>query len=882
MPPAEARALMSLASGPHTAAIGWISTVRGVLSYPLIAAVRSNPPGLAPSTETGAPLGYVVQRRLVGNTAATTKLLTELIGSGAKLYIGNARGDIWTDLVGVAPSPRTDAAGIKGLRGVLQYERIPGQQVLAAINEIPNTPWAIAVEFPRSLALQSGHEMLWRLAFITLALLIVAAIGAWLVSGTLTRPIARLVSAAEAMSAGEGVPPLPVDRRDELGTFAFAFNVMAERIAAARSTLEKKVDALRDAEARYRMLFDANPQPMWVYDTENYAFLAVNAAAIERYGYSRDAFLVMTILDIREADSTPSSGTNVVAGSVTGGVQSGIGRHRIKSGEIIDVEISSRELQFADRPARLVLVNDLTERRRADEALRSTRERLERVIGSSGAVLYELRFERGDTVLEWMSDNVTKLLGYSVAETYAPTWWSDAVHPADRPRLGTRADPESYQDGSSEYRFRHKDGRYRWIREEQRVVTDRRTKSKTVVGAWIDFTEQRQLETQLRQSQKMEAVGRLAGGVAHDFNNLLTVISAESQFLLADMASMTPEEQAESIDQIQKAAERAALLTRQLLTFSRQQLVEPMALDLNVVVADTDKMLRRLIGEDIDLRVALSSVPTITLADRGQIEQVIVNLAVNARDAMPTGGSLTIETRTIDLDEAYAEGRTDVTPGHYVVLIVADTGDGMSDDAKAHLFEPFFTTKDPGKGTGLGLATCYAIARQFGGHMTAYSERGLGTTMKLYLPCTEKHAHAAGTELANDGTGTETVLLVEDDENVRRLTARMLKARGYSVLQAGDGAQALEILDGFPDPVHLLLTDVVLPRMGGRQLAERVVARRPETRVLYMSGYSDDVVLQHRLTEHGVVLVQKPFTADTLVRKVHQALAARPTEAMRG
>ena len=243
---------------------------------------------------------------------------------------------------------------------------------------------------------------------------------------------------------------------------------------------------------------------------------------------------------------------------------------------------------------------------------------------------------------------------------------------------------------------------------------------------------------------------------------------------------------------------------------------------------------------------------------------------------------MTIETRTIDLDEAYAEGRADVTPGHYVVLIAADTGDGMSDDAKAHLFEPFFTTKDPGKGTGLGLATCYAIARQFGGHMTAYSERGLGTTMKLYLPCVEKHANAAGTELADGGTGTETVLLVEDDENVRRLTARMLKARGYSVLQAGDGAQALEILEGFRDPVHLLLTDVVLPRMGGRQLAEQVVARRPEIRVLYMSGYSDDVVLQHRLTEHGVVLVQKPFTADTLVRKVQQALAARPTEAMRG
>jgi two-component system, cell cycle sensor histidine kinase and response regulator CckA len=355
------------------------------------------------------------------------------------------------------------------------------------------------------------------------------------------------------------------------------------------------------------------------------------------------------------------------------------------------------------------------------------------VIGSSGAVLYELRFERGDTVLEWMSENVTKILGYPLSEAYAPTWWTDAVHPTDRARLGTRSDPETYTDGSNEYRFRHKDGRYRWIREEQRVVTNRRTNTRTVVGAWIDLTEQRQLETQLRQSQKMEAVGRLAGGVAHDFNNLLTVILAESQFLLADSMSMTPSEQAESIDQIQKAADRAALLTRQLLTFSRQQLIEPIALDLNVVVADIDKMLRRLIGEDVDLRIVLSSVPTITLADRGQIEQVIVNLAVNARDAMPAGGKLTLETGAIDLDETYTEGRTDVTPGQYVMLAVSDTGGGMSDAVKAHIFEPFFTTKESGKGTGLGLATCYAIARQFGGHIGVYTEPGIGTTMKVYL-----------------------------------------------------------------------------------------------------------------------------------------------------
>jgi two-component system cell cycle sensor histidine kinase/response regulator CckA len=879
IPPADARSLMALAAGPRNAAIGWIGSVGGVMSYAVIAPVKSRRAGLTPAAENGAPAGYVVQRRMAGGTAQTANQLRALIGSGATLLVGNARGDLWTDLVTVAAAPPLDAAKIKGANGgVVEYERPAGHRVLAAINPIANTPWAIVLEFPRSLALQSSYDMLWRLAFITLGLLIIAAIGAWYVSGTLTRPIAKLVAAAEALSQGEAVPALAVDRRDELGTFAFAFNVMTERIGAARGTLESKVVELRDAEARYRMLFDANPQPMWVYDVENYAFLAVNAAAIERYGYSRDAFLAMTILDIRQADTTPVS-LDAQTRDPAGGTQSGIGRHRIKNGAIIDVEVSSRALLFAGRSARLVLVNDLTERRRADEALRATRERLERVIGSSGAVLYELRFDQGDTVLEWMSENVTKILGYTLAEAHAPTWWSDGVHPADRSRLGTRPNQESYRDGSNEYRFRHRDGRYRWIREEQRVVTDRRAKTKTVIGAWIDLTEQRQLEAQLRQAQKMEAVGRLAGGVAHDFNNLLTVILAESQILLTD-DKMAHAEQAESIGQIQKAADRAALLTRQLLTFSRQQLIEPTVLDLNVVVTDIDKMIRRLIGEDVEVRIALGRTPMVTLADRGQIEQVIVNLAVNARDAMPSGGILTIETGSIELDAAYAETHDDVVPGHYVLLAVSDTGSGMSDDVKAQIFEPFFTTKESGKGTGLGLATCYSIARQFGGHIEAYSEPGLGTTMKVYLPLSGAAAPTAVADSKVAHRGTETVLLVEDDAGVRRLTARMLESRGYTVVVAVDGEHALGVLEQFPGRVHLLLTDVVLPKMGGRALAEQVLISRPDIRVLYMSGYYDDVVLQHRLAEHGVVLLQKPFTADALVRKVHQALAAHPMSRM--
>jgi two-component system cell cycle sensor histidine kinase/response regulator CckA len=868
---ADARALITLLAGRPGGAIGWIGVSNGSLGYAVIAPVLSGPERSDAAAQSARHIGYVVQRRLLGTSVQSTNQLRGLIGSGATLLVGNARGDVWTDFIKTSPGPPLDVSAIRAPRGVVEYERPRGHPVLSSVNRVPNTPWAIAVEFPRALTLQSSHDLLWRLALMTLGLLIVAAGGAWYVSGTLTRPIAKLVSAAEAMSTGDVAQPLAVDRRDELGKFAMAFNAMADRIAGARSTLENKVHELEDAEARYRMLFDANPQPMWVYDVATRAFLAVNAATVERYGYTREEFLSMTILDIRPEEDLPAVLDNLRRLGHEGGAESDIWRHRIKTGAVIEVEVSSRALTFADRPARLVLVNDLTERRRAEEALRSVRERLERVIGSSGAVLYELRLDEKGTVLEWISDNVTKILGYAPSDAYGPQWWTDAVHPADRARLGMRPKAESYRDGANEYRFRHADGRYRWIREEQRVVTDSRTHATKVIGAWIDLTEQRQLEAQLRQAQKMEAVGRLAGGVAHDFNNLLTVILAESQFLLSDQ-TLSVTQQADSIEQIQKAAHRATLLTRQLLTFSRQQLIEPTSLDLNVVVADIDQMLRRLIGEDVDVRVVLGSVPAVTVADRGQIDQVIINLAVNARDAMPGGGILTIETGTIELDQSYAATHADVVPGPYVLLAVSDTGTGMSEDVKAHIFEPFFTTKEAGKGTGLGLATCYAIARQFGGHITAYSELGIGTTMKVYLP----YAAGSATVVPVDSTvaprGHETVLLVEDDTDVRRLTVRMLEKRGYTVLQASDGEQGLSVLEQYRDQIHLLVTDVVLPKMGGRALAERVLAQRPDIRVLFMSGYSDDVVLQHRLTEHDVILLQKPFTADALATKVRQAL----------
>jgi PAS domain S-box-containing protein len=391
------------------------------------------------------------------------------------------------------------------------------------------------------------------------------------------------------------------------------------------------------------------------------------------------------------------------------------------------------------------------------------------------------------------------------------------------------------------------------------------------VVAMQDITERRVLEEKFLQAQKMEAVGRLAGGLAHDFNNLLTIINGYSEFVLNSLPQDDPAR--ELVAQITSAGDRAASLTRQLLAFSRQQVLAPRVLDLNAVVGNLDKMLRRLIGEDVELAGTLPPGLGSIEADPGQIEQVILNLAVNARDAMPRGGKLTLETRNVLLDDSYAATRSDVRPGPYVLLAVSDTGHGMTPEVKARIFEPFFTTKGPGKGTGLGLATVYGIVKQSGGHLEVYSEPNVGTTFKIYLPRIEQPAPVGSTpEVTMPPTGGETLLLVEDEEAVLALSREVLSASGYTVLTASRGRQALQLAKQLAGPIHLLVTDVVMPEMGGRQLAERIAALHPETRVLYVSGYTDDAVVRHGILEHEVHFLQKPFSPLALALKVREVL----------
>jgi PAS domain S-box-containing protein len=390
-----------------------------------------------------------------------------------------------------------------------------------------------------------------------------------------------------------------------------------------------------------------------------------------------------------------------------------------------------------------------------------------------------------------------------------------------------------------------------------------------------DVTERKRLEEQFRQSQKMEAVGRLAGGVAHDFNNLLTVISSYTTFLIESLPLNDPRR--EDATEIKLAANRAAQLTGQLLALSRKQMLQPRPMLLNDVVQETEKMLRRLIGEDIVLETALAADLSEVNADRGQIEQVLMNLAVNARDAMPDGGRLTLQTADVDLSDDYVAGHLGVAPGPYVMLAVSDSGCGMDASVRERMFEPFFTTKEAGKGTGLGLSTVYGIVKQSGGDVWVYSEPGEGTTFKIYLPRLAAGAAPARVSFdvrAAPANGHETVLLVEDDERLRTLAARVLGERGYTVLPASNGADALAVAEGHPGVIDLVVSDVVMPGMTGRILAERLTTLRPSVKALFMSGYTDDDVMRRGILDRSTAFLQKPFTPDQLAQKVREVLEA--------
>jgi PAS domain S-box-containing protein len=420
-----------------------------------------------------------------------------------------------------------------------------------------------------------------------------------------------------------------------------------------------------------------------------------------------------------------------------------------------------------------------------------------------------------------------------------------------------------------------RDGRKVLLQASARLIYSNGEKH-AIQGMARDVTERRQLESMVQQSQKLEAIGRLSGGLAHDFNNLFCVISGHTELLAEQMEPASPA--LKNLTQIKKAVDSATSLTRQLLAFSRKQVFHPRILDLNAVVVETRKMLGRLVGEQIEFFTSLHPGLGNVRVDPVQLEQVLVNLVLNARDAMSQGGKLTIETKNVDLEEGARSKRAIVPAGKYVALSVTDNGCGMDEEAQSRIFEPFFTSKELGKGSGLGLATVYGIVKQSGGFIWVYSELGQGTTIRVYLPRVDSSPTplSMGNPRTEVRQGSETILLVENTESLRNLAKELLKSSGYAVLDAESGREALRIASSFSGPIHLLLTDVIMPGMGGKQLAEQLTSLRPATRVLYMSGYSNDGIVQSGILESGALLLEKPFTREILLRKVRQVLDEVP------
>ncbi len=655
-----------------------------------------------------------------------------------------------------------------------------------------------------------------------------------------------------------------------LGTFAVYYrrprlpDPQADRVIAraahmARVAIEhsRAAQALRESEERLRLAAEAAQMGTWDRDLRtNRLYWSPNMERLMGFAPGTfpgtyEAFHDLIHPDDRAVFAAAQQRAFAGDGSYQAELRFRCADGRVRWGYV-------RGLVFFDaqgRPERIVGVDmDITERKRAQE-------QAQRFVALSPAVLYASSINDSATSLNWVSENVARLTGYTVEEAHMPHWWRDRVHPEDMARLvAMRGKVQEDDCQVAEYRFRHKNGKYVWLYDERRLVRSASGQPEEIIGAWTNATERVQLQEQFRQAQKMEAIGQLAGGVAHDFNNILTIIHGNAAMLLG--SGISPEDCSDSVRQIVQAAERAAGLTRQLLLFGRKQIMRPADIDLNEVVGNMTKMLQRILGEDITLRAEFAPVIPAIHADTGMIEQVILNLAVNSRDAMPGGGRLVITTSETTLAAEDIRNNSEAQPGPMVHLSVTDTGCGIAPETLPRIFEPFFTTKAVGKGTGLGLATVFGIIQQHRGDISVTSELGVGTTFHIYLPAVPRLAAEPAVRPRTKmlPRGSETILIVEDEAAVRLLVTNLLQRCGYKVFVAPTAVQALEVWKEHGAKVDLLLTDMVMPDgMSGRQLSDQLRAGRPELKVIYTSGYSPEAVGQGRELPPNTRFLQKPF-----------------------
>jgi two-component system, cell cycle sensor histidine kinase and response regulator CckA len=638
------------------------------------------------------------------------------------------------------------------------------------------------------------------------------------------------------------------------------FGFVVTSLAAAWGVFHELEQRLVAAERRFRALIDHTIDAIEVIDPDTGRFLDVNERACAARGYTREEYLTLSVaeIDLRVAERPWQETRDEVRRLGTYVFES---EHRRKDGSVFPVEVNATYISL-DRGYVLAVVRDISDRKRAEAKFRGLLESAAdaMVIADEGGaiVLVNAETERvfGYPRVELLGRPAEVLLPERFRGRYAEERALFMASPHQR-HLAAGLDLCGLRKDGTEFPV-------------EVSLSPLQSEEGTLVSAAIrDVTEMKALEEQFREAQKMEAVGRLAGGVAHDFNNILGVVIGYGEIVSRRLVSDDPLRS--KMEQILKAAKRAAALTRQLLAFSRQQVLQPRILDLNAVVSEMDDLLRRLIGEDVTLVMTAGPGLGSVEADQGQIQQVIMNLAVNARDAMPDGGQLRIETKNVDVDQEQAARLPLMNPGPYVMLVMTDTGLGMDADTRAHIFDPFFTTKELGKGTGLGLSSVYGIVQQSGGNIYVDSELGVGTSFRIYLPRVASAPLPGADRKRPSMRGSETVLLVEDEAGLRDLLQEALEGSGYRVLVARDGIEALQVVAGYTGPIHLMVTDVIMPGVSGRKAADEIKATRPGMNVLYISGYADDAVLRHGVPGTAAFL-EKPFGPDRLLRKVRELL----------
>jgi two-component system cell cycle sensor histidine kinase/response regulator CckA len=697
----------------------------------------------------GEPLGVVAASTLL--TQLRTILIPADLPPGAVVTLTDADGKVLARTDDAEAWIGHDISALQNVHhagltreGVMEVTGVDSVTRLSGFATASRVPWRVFVGVPSDVALARVHEQERNAVMLGAASLALSLFLAWLLSRGIVDPVRALTADADAFAAGDLARRTTVKADGELGTLAFTFDRMAD-------ALERRSGQLVASEERYRSLFDMLPLPLWVVDRDSTRFLAVNEAAVQRYGYTRDELLEMSVLNLKLPEDHDRL-RDVLGEDREQTLRAKLSRHVTRFGEQLEVEISSDDFSYGGRRARLVVANDVTERRRTELALQASQE-------------------------------------------------------------------------------------------------------------------------QLRQAQKMEAVGSLAGGIAHDFNNLLTAILGYCDLALEGIPADSTA--SEDVSEVRRAAQRAAELTHQLLAFSRRQVLKPRVFALGAALTQTEKILRRLISENITLELNVCPGQELVRADPTQVEQVILNLAVNARDAMPRGGRLRLSTGSVTFDEPHATAGANLPRGTYAMLAVSDTGTGIAPEIRDRLFEPFFTTKPRGQGTGLGLATVYGIMQQSGGGIEVASVPGNGTTFVLYFPIAAGETQAeARTTPRREGLarGEGTVLLAEDDDAVRAIARETLERAGYRVLAAADGATALAQASEYEGTIDLLLTDVIMPGMNGRELAATLTRRRPEIRVLFASGYTDNVLAGQDALAPGVTLLDKPFTPAELEAKVREML----------